>query len=158
MNAKRTRTVVLAQRGELLSGGSPLLIIKNEKQDRHPGSRAPVARQCCELKETLGTNLDTNRGLDKVLDEIKHYITPTPSARLCLERGSRSEEAGQVTRAITSASTSIGHLRRERFHERRRQVAVKRLPARPWRLPTFSDDPLLKRLSYSASMGDRCRL
>jgi internalin A len=64
---------------ELLSGGSPLLIIKNEKHDRQPQINERQLRgQFANLKETLGTNLDTNRGLGKVLDEIRHHITRLP--------------------------------------------------------------------------------
>ena len=34
--------------------------------------------QFSNLKETLATNLATNRGLDKVFAEIKHYISHLP--------------------------------------------------------------------------------
>jgi hypothetical protein len=63
---------------ELLSDNSPLLIIKNEKQDRHReiGERQ-LHGQFTNLKETLA-NLATNRGLPEVLDEIKHHISRLP--------------------------------------------------------------------------------
>jgi internalin A len=60
---------------ELLSDNSPLLIIKNEKQDRHREiNELQLRGQFTNLKETLPTNLATNRGLKQVLEQIKHYI------------------------------------------------------------------------------------
>jgi small GTP-binding protein len=64
---------------ELLSDNSPLLIVKNEKQDRHREINERQLRSQFEnLKSVLATNLATNLGLDKVLDEIKHYIIKLP--------------------------------------------------------------------------------
>ncbi|MGK7931784.1 MAG: COR domain-containing protein, partial [Microcystaceae cyanobacterium] len=65
---------------ELLSNNSPLLIIKNEKQDRerdinerHLKSDFPDL-----IKEVLATNFATNRGLPEILTEVKHYIQKLP--------------------------------------------------------------------------------
>jgi internalin A len=64
---------------ELLSGESPLLIVKNEKQDRQREINERQLRgQFGNLKETLATNLATSRGLPKILDEIKHYLVGLP--------------------------------------------------------------------------------
>jgi len=64
---------------ELLSNGSPLLIIKNEKQDRHREiNERQLKGQFGSLKEVLATNLATNRGLEEIKDEIKHYIQKLP--------------------------------------------------------------------------------
>ncbi|MDZ8257319.1 COR domain-containing protein [Nostoc sp. ChiQUE01b] len=64
---------------ELLSDNSPLLIIKNEKQNRHREINERQLRgQFTNLKETLPTNLATNRGLEQVLEQIKHYIKNLP--------------------------------------------------------------------------------
>jgi internalin A len=64
---------------ELLSDNSPLLIIKNEKQDRHREINERQLRgQFTNLKETLATNLATNRGLPEVVAEIKHHISHLP--------------------------------------------------------------------------------
>jgi internalin A len=64
---------------ELLSDNSPLLIIKNEKQDRQLEINERQLRgQFANLEKTLATNLFTNRGLPQILDEIKHYITHLP--------------------------------------------------------------------------------
>jgi internalin A len=64
---------------ELLSDGSPLLIVKNEKQDRRREINERQLRgQFSNLKETLATNLGDNRGLAKIIDEIKHQISHLP--------------------------------------------------------------------------------
>ncbi|MEH2105657.1 COR domain-containing protein [Nostoc sp.] len=64
---------------ELLSDNSPLLILKNEKQDRHRGINERQLRgQFTNLKETLASNLKTNRGLEDLLREVKHYIVSLP--------------------------------------------------------------------------------
>ena len=87
---------------ELLSDNSPLLIVKNEKQDRHREINVNQLRgQFSNLKETLATNLATNRGLDEILAEIKHFIAHLPQigallpktwvkVRDALERDSRN--------------------------------------------------------------------
>jgi internalin A len=64
---------------ELLSNNSPLLIIKNEKQDRHREiNERQLKGQFENLKDILATNLADNRGLEKVIDEIKHKIKALP--------------------------------------------------------------------------------
>jgi internalin A len=60
---------------DLLSDNSPVLIVKNEKQDRHRELNERQLRGEFEnLKEVLAVNLSTNRGLDKLKTEIEHYI------------------------------------------------------------------------------------
>lgn len=64
---------------ELLSDNSPLLIVKNEKQDRRREINERQLRgEFSSLKETLATNLATGRGLDKILAEVKHYLMGLP--------------------------------------------------------------------------------
>jgi len=64
---------------ELLSDSSPLLVVKNEKQDRRREINERQLRgQFSNLKATFGTNLATNRGLTEIVDEIKHYVTHLP--------------------------------------------------------------------------------
>ncbi|MDJ0800382.1 MAG: COR domain-containing protein [Calothrix sp. MO_167.B12] len=64
---------------ELLSDNSPLLIVQNEKQDRQREINKGQLRELFDnLKETLETNLATNRGLSEVLRNIEHYITNLP--------------------------------------------------------------------------------
>ncbi len=72
---------------ELLSESSPLLIVKNEKQDKQREINVSQLRgQFSNLKETLATNLATNRGLDEILKEIKHYISRLPQVGAPLPR------------------------------------------------------------------------
>lgn len=64
---------------ELLSEGSPLLIVKNEKQDRHCElNESHLRGQFENLKEVLAVNLGTNRGLDKLKTAIEHHIKNLP--------------------------------------------------------------------------------
>jgi internalin A len=64
---------------ELLSDNSPLLIIKNEKQERQREINERQLRgQFTNLKETLRTNFDTQRGLPEILKQIKHHISNLP--------------------------------------------------------------------------------
>ncbi len=64
---------------ELLSDNSPLLIIKNEKQNIPLSiDERQLRGEFTNLKETLATNLATNRGLPEILSHIKHYITNLP--------------------------------------------------------------------------------
>jgi internalin A len=60
---------------ELLSGNSPVLIIKNEKQDRICQVNERTLRgEFTNLVKVLSTNLATNRGLREILEAIKLYI------------------------------------------------------------------------------------
>ena len=60
---------------ELLSNNSPLLIIKNEKQDRQRDiNETALRKQFTNLEKTFATNLATNRGLDEIIVNIEHYI------------------------------------------------------------------------------------
>ncbi|AOY82616.1 hypothetical protein BJP36_24570 [Moorena producens JHB] len=64
---------------EQFSDNSPLLIIKNEKQDRRRDINERTLRgKFTNLKDTLATNLKTNRGLENITEEIKHYIQNLP--------------------------------------------------------------------------------
>jgi len=72
---------------EILSDNSPLLIVNNEKQDRKREINERVLRgQFTNLKETLGTNLATQRGLSDVIKAIEHYITTLPHVGTALPR------------------------------------------------------------------------
>jgi internalin A len=64
---------------ELLSDNSPLLIIKNEKQERQREINERQLRgEFTNLKETLSTNFATQRGLPEILRQIKHHISNLP--------------------------------------------------------------------------------
>jgi len=64
---------------ELLSDNSPVLIIKNEKQDRLcEVNERQLRGEFKNLKEALATNLANNRGLPEIKDAIEQYITRLP--------------------------------------------------------------------------------
>lgn len=72
---------------DLLSDNSPLLVIKNEKQDRTKEINENQFRgQFPNFKETIRTNLATNRGLPSVIHEIKHYIRNLPHVGTALPK------------------------------------------------------------------------
>ncbi|MDF5714424.1 MAG: COR domain-containing protein, partial [Rhizonema sp. NSF051] len=64
---------------ELLSDNSPVLIIKNEKQDRQcEVNDRSLRAEFLNLKEILPTNLSTNRGLETIKENIQNYISRLP--------------------------------------------------------------------------------
>lgn len=64
---------------ELLSDASPTLIVKNEKQERPCQVNEQQLRgRFLNLKETLPTNLATNRGLSDILAAVQHHISQLP--------------------------------------------------------------------------------
>ncbi|MDF5738993.1 COR domain-containing protein, partial [Nostoc sp. S13] len=87
---------------ELLSDKSPVLIIKNEKQDRDcQVNERDLRREFNNLEKILATNLETNRGLAEIKNAIQLYISglehvgiPLPKlwvrVRAALENDSRN--------------------------------------------------------------------
>lgn len=72
---------------ELLSENSPLLIIQNEKKDgRCEVDESAIRARFTNLKETLCTNFQTNRGLDKVIQTIQLYIQSLDHVRTTLPK------------------------------------------------------------------------
>jgi internalin A len=64
---------------ELLSGSSPTLIIKNEKQDRSCQLNENQLRgRFPHLEKILPTNLSSNRGLPDIIAAIQHHISQLP--------------------------------------------------------------------------------
>jgi hypothetical protein len=64
---------------EMLSDASPLVIVQNERQDRtrdiNPGS---LRARFANLRAVVETNLDTNRGLDGVIQSIRKELESLP--------------------------------------------------------------------------------
>ena len=61
---------------DLLSETSPILIVKNEKQDRKREINERQLRgEFTNLEKVLATNLANNRGLSTIKQAIEHYIT-----------------------------------------------------------------------------------
>ena len=64
---------------ELLSDNSPVLLIKNEKQDRQCEINERQLRgEFSNLRNILATNLSTNRGLEEIKSEIAREIQRLP--------------------------------------------------------------------------------
>ncbi|EAZ92816.1 COR domain-containing protein [Crocosphaera chwakensis] len=64
---------------KLLSNNSPVLVIKNEKKERKRDiNERQLRAEFTNFKETLATNLATNRGLPEILNKIQHYISNLP--------------------------------------------------------------------------------
>ncbi len=64
---------------ELLSHNSPLVIIKNEKQDRaREINELGLRGQFSNLEKTFATNLKTNHKLEEIITAIQHYISNLP--------------------------------------------------------------------------------
>jgi len=64
---------------EMLSDASPVLIVQNEKQDRKRDINLSGLRaQFANLQGALAMNLDTNRGLDQVIEAIRKELAHLP--------------------------------------------------------------------------------
>jgi Leucine-rich repeat (LRR) protein len=64
---------------EMLSDASPLVIVQNEKQDRTRDINLSSLRsRFGNLRQALATNLDTNRGLDQVIQTIRKELEGLP--------------------------------------------------------------------------------
>jgi len=65
---------------ELLSNNSPLLIIKNEKQNRLCTSiqESELRAEFNNIKDSFPTNLSDNRGLPEIVKALQYYITDLP--------------------------------------------------------------------------------
>ncbi len=72
---------------ELLSNNSPLLIVKNEKDNRHIEIDINTLRgRFSNLSESLATNLKDNRGLNAILKSIQYHITELPHVGTALPK------------------------------------------------------------------------
>ena len=64
---------------EMLTDSSPLLIVQNEKQDRTRDINLSSLRaRYTNLSQAIATNLDTNRGLDDVIQAIRKELETLP--------------------------------------------------------------------------------
>jgi small GTP-binding protein len=63
---------------ELLSDNSPILIIKNEKQDRQREISNQLRSEFENFKEAIPTNLANNRNLPAILTACKYHLSQLP--------------------------------------------------------------------------------
>lgn len=72
---------------QLLGGDSPILIVNNEKQDRQRQiAENQLRARYGNIVDILHTNLETNRNLDSVLQEIVHQMHKLPHVGTPLPR------------------------------------------------------------------------
>ncbi|HEY9646912.1 MAG TPA: COR domain-containing protein [Chroococcidiopsis sp.] len=133
---------------ELLSDNSPLLIIKNEKQDRQREINERQFRgRFDNLKATLASNLATNRGLPEVLREIKHYISTLPHIGSTLPKTwvsvRRALEAD--SRPTISLEHYLDLCQQHGFSQRQDKLQLSSYLHDLGVLLHFQDDPLLKK-------------
>ena len=134
---------------ELLADDSPLLIIKNEKQDRQREINERQLRgRFPNLQSILRTNLATNRGLDNLMTEIRHRImnlphvgTPLPKTwvrvREALEKDSHNYISQEEFRKIC---------RRHLFTNSADQMQLSGYLHDLGVILHFQDDPVLKHI------------
>ncbi|MEO1353628.1 MAG: COR domain-containing protein [Cyanobacteria bacterium J06635_15] len=90
---------------DLLSNSSPILIIKNEKQDRICQIDERTLRgEFLNLKEVLATNLATNRGLPEILamiqryaSQLEHVGTPLPKKWVNVRRTLETDDRNYIS-------------------------------------------------------------
>jgi internalin A len=63
---------------ELLSDNSPILIIKNEKQDRQREINSNFRSEFKNLKDDIATNLANNRNFEAILTACKYHLSQLP--------------------------------------------------------------------------------
>ena len=63
---------------ELLSDNSPILIVKNEKQDRQREINSNLRSEFRNLKDDIATNFADNRNLEAILTACKYHLNQLP--------------------------------------------------------------------------------
>ncbi len=98
---------------ELLSGNSPVFIIKNEKQDRQcEVNERQLRGEFTNLEKVLATNLNTNRGLPEIKDAIEQYISRLPHVGTPLPK-----LWVRVRSALENYSRSCNYISQEKYFE-----------------------------------------
>jgi internalin A len=133
---------------DLLSDGSPALIVKNEKGDRPCDVNERELRgEFLNLKETLVTNFQTNRGLDELKQTIRQYITTLPHVGTALPK--KWVEVRQALEADERNYISLGEYSRickaHGFTERADQLQLSEYLHDLGVCLHFQDDDLLRK-------------
>lgn len=133
---------------ELLAGKSPLLIVKNEKQDRPREINEKQLRgEFFNLREVLATNLATNRGLLQVLSVIKHHMLRLPLVGVTLPKTwTRVRETlEQDSRNYISLEEYLEICERHGFTDLKDKLQLSGYLHDLGVCLHFQDDPILKR-------------
>lgn len=132
---------------EMLSDGSPLLIVQNEKQDRTRDINLSSLRaQFANLRGAISTNLDTNRGLDTVIRTIQKELESLPHVGAGLPATwKRVREAlEQDQRDYISLEEYLNICQQYGFTKREDKLQLSRYLHDLGICLHFQDDPLLK--------------
>ncbi len=132
---------------EMLSDASPLLIVQNEKQDRTRDINLGSLRaRFTNLREALATNLDTNRGLDRVIQSIQRELESLPHVGVGLPATwKRVREAlEQDQRDYISLGEYLGICQQRGFTRREDKLQLSGYLHDLGICLHFQDDPLLK--------------
>ncbi len=133
---------------ELLSDNSPLLIVKNEKQERKREiNQRALQGQFSNIKEILATNLATNRGLGKIRTDIQHYISNLPHVGNALPKTWKKVREALETdgRNYISLEEYLSICQDNRFRKRENQLQLSGYLHDLGVFLHFQDDPLLNK-------------
>ncbi|MDD5668539.1 MAG: COR domain-containing protein [Candidatus Omnitrophica bacterium] len=132
---------------ELLSDNSPLMILKNEKQDRTREINEEV-HKFTNLKEILSVNLAKNRGLDKVIDTIKHHVhllphvgTPLPKTWVMVRKELEESKENYI-----SLDSYFAICKKHGFTEEKDKLQLSSYFHDLGVFLHFQEDPLLKKI------------
>ncbi len=132
---------------EMLSDASPLLIVQNEKQDRTRDINLSSLRaRFANLRDALATNLDTNSGLDHVIQSIRKELESLPHVGVGLPATwKRVREAlEQDQRDYISLDEYLGVCQEHGFTRREDKLQLSGYLHDLGICLHFQDDPLLK--------------
>lgn len=132
---------------EMLSDASPLLIVQNEKQDRTRDINLSSLRaQFANLRATLSTNLDTNRGLDHVIHVVQKELEGLPHVGVGLPATWKRvrEVLEQDQRDFISLEEYLGVCQQHGFTRRADKLQLSGYLHDLGICLHFQDDPLLK--------------
>ncbi|MEO1394637.1 MAG: COR domain-containing protein [Cyanobacteria bacterium J06634_5] len=135
---------------ELLSDSSPVLVIKNEKQDRQCEIDEGLFKsQFNNLKDYYPTNLEDNRGLQKIKDAIQFHISQLPHIgnplpKIWVRVRSTLENYAQNCNTIT-LDTYFSICRQNGFTDKAKMLSLSSYLHDLGVCLHFQDDKLLKR-------------
>jgi len=132
---------------EMLSDASPLLIVQNEKQDRTRDINLSSLRaRFANLRDAFATNLDTNRGIDRVIQSIRKELESLPHVGVGLPATwKRVREAlEQDQRDYISLDEYLGICQQHGFTRREDKLQLSGYLHDLGICLHFQDDPLLK--------------
>ena len=132
---------------EMLTDGSPLLVVQNEKQDRKRDLNLSNLRaRFTNLRDTLSTNLETNRGLDHVVQSIRQQLEALPHVGAGLPASWKTvrDTLERDQRDYIGLDEYLAICERHRFERREDKLQLSGYLHDLGICLHFQDDPLLK--------------